>query len=339
MSQILSFLETKPNWDNIDYKHPLLENILHYPIETLQNLMVTGIHGCGKTVLIYSFLSSLLGTKDVYSIKSATYEEDRKEIQYRYSPYHVEFSPLDLSSYENIFIKGFLKEYVKSKNVSHNIPKIVIIKNAEYLSTNSNKALGIMLEKNIESARFIFECRTTTPFLESLRGRCVRIRVPYPSRLQIENSLERLVITHFERELLEEEKMKCFEYSEYFGNNMKHIYGILYTYLITGEWIKLSSITKIENLYEIVIDKNVKNGTFEQIRELVQELYIELAQLENIFEYITKKLVERYKNDRNIVIQIIELSSKYDVSMKKGNKLTIHLESFLIHLIEILHFT
>jgi hypothetical protein len=334
---IFSFVETKPNYEEIDFPNPNFDALLKVSIHELQHLMISGIQGCGKTTKIYALLSSILNTKDIYAIKSAIYEEDRKEIHYRYSPYHIEFSPLDLSSYESVFVMGFLKEYVKSKNVGHDIPKIVYIKNAEYLSQKSNKALGIMLEKNIDSVRFVFECQSTTPFLESLRGRCVRIRIPYPQDDDIHNAMIRMVKKYYDRDITKEDVQEAMNMSQCFGNNMKYMFGSLNTFLITGKWVKLASSVKIDALIDFILDEEnwTKISSYERIREIVQELYIDLIPLEKVILYISKKIIQTY-HDEMLIHQVISLAAKYDISMKKGNKPTMHLEAFIIHILEIL---
>lgn len=335
---IFSFVETKPNYEEIDFPNMHFDALFKVSIHELQHLMISGVHGCGKTTKIYALLSSILNTKDIYAIKQAIYEEDRKEIHYRYSPYHIEFSPLDLSSYESVFVMGFLKEYVKSKNVGHDIPKIVYIKNAEYLSQKSNKALGIMLEKNVDSARFIFECQSTTPFLESLRGRCVRIRIPFPQRDEIDKAMMKMVKKYYDRDLDKNDIEKAMKICESFGSNMKYIFGALNTYLITGEWIQLASSMKMNILVDFILEEDnwTKISSYERIREIVQELYIDLIPLEQVLLYLCRKIIQQYHEDETLVHQVIFLAGQYDVSMKKGNKPTMHLEGFILHILEIL---
>lgn len=335
---MISFLETKPYYEDIDYSNEIFQRYLNVELQELPHMIVTGRGGCGKTVQIYSFLASLLKTKDIYSIKTTIYEEDRKEIHYRHSPYHVEFSPLDLSLYEGIFVFGFLKEYVKNRNVAYNIPKIVYIKNAEYLSESSQKALNIMLERNIDSARFIFECNQTSSFLRSLYGRCFRIRIFYPERNQIEDSMRKMVRKYFEKEIKKEDIDRCFEIASHFEDHMKHIYGPLFAYYVTGRWIQLTSIVKIDELVEIVLEKEVKMQSIVRIRELVNELYIDLVSFDRVIRYLLKKIFERYKDQNEICWKVTRLWVKFDEMMKKGNKITMHMECFLIYIMEVLHF-
>lgn len=338
-SKMITFLELKPNYDEIDFPSELLRRMIHVHIYDMQNMMVYGKGGCGKTVHIYAFLASLLGTKDIYSIKTNVYEEDRKEIQFRYSPYHIEFSPLDLMTHESVFIKGFLKEYVKSMNVSFNIPKIVYIKNAEHLSENSQKALGIMIEKNIESVRFIFECNTISPFLESIRGRFCKIRIGYPSKEQIDGVIQKMVFQKFKRDVTPEELLKCHEIGCFYQNHLKHIFGSLFSYMITGKWIYISAMHKIDLLIEMIGNENIELHDFEKIREIIQELYIECVSYDIIIPYMMKKIFEKYKNQEQRCHEITALWVHYDNMMRLGNKTTMYLECFIIHMIELLHFS
>jgi hypothetical protein len=337
---MITFLETKPTYDEIDFPNDILRKMIHVNFSNLQNMMVYGKGGCGKTVHIYSFLASLLGTKDIYSIKTTIYEEDRKEIQYRYSPYHIEFSPLDLMTHESLFIKDFLKEYVKSKNVSFDIPKLVYIKNAEHLSENSQKSLGIMIEKNIESVRFIFECNTISPFLESIRGRFCKVRIGYPSKEQIDGVIRKIIVDKFQREVREEELVECYRIGEFYQNHMKHIFSSLFSYLITGKWIYISAMHKIDRLLEIIQNENIENSHFERIREIIQELYIDCVSHDIILPYMMKKLFQKYQNqDERKCHELASLWAHYDRIMKMGNKSTMYLECFIVNIIEVLHFS
>ncbi len=338
LKSLLTFIETRPFITDLDFQNPILNNIADYGIDLFQSIILYGRPGTGKTTKIYSLMASLTQSSDVYSIKTTIFEKDKKEIQYKYSPYHIEFSPLDLSSYESIFIEGFLRDYVKSKNVGHDIPKIVYIKNAEYLSSKTIKALGIMMEKNIMTSRFILECNSITCLADSLKGRCVKIRLAYPERGEIEMAMRRMVKKYYDRDLTEEEIENAFDIGDFNDRSLKHIFSRLNTYLICGNWVRLMTVNKIENLCELIFEEdNMKSSIFEKIRELIQELYIDLVQMDKLFEYIYRKILDKYKNENDFCMKIVETTAEYDRRMKLGNKLTIHVETYIIHLLELIY--
>lgn len=336
---MLTFLETKPSLKEIDFKIPILESLSESSIHDLPNLFIYGVEGSGKSVKIYSFLSSLLKTKDIYNIKVRTFEEERRELTYRYSPYHIEFSPLDLASNEYIFIIHFLGDYVKMKNVGFDIPKIIYIKNADSLSKNSQMALRKMMEQNIDSCRFIFECKNLSSIIEPLRSRFLIVRVENPSLHDIQTVVYSFTKKYFDKELKKEEYEQIMEMAKYFQFNMKHIFGILVCYLTTGDFLRLSYVDKMKEIFDMIVSSHFRNEYFEKIREIVQELYIELIPMSRVCLFLLKELIDYYHEEKylKLKMEIIQKTVYYDTLMKNGNKLSIHLESFIIDLIRIIH--
>ncbi len=334
-----SFIETQPKLVDLDFKNELLENLAsNNNIFELPNLIFYGMNGSGKSIKIYAFLSSLLNTNEIYDIRTKIYEEDRKEIFYRYSPYHIEFSPLDLASYENIFFNGFLKEYIQTLNIGLQIPKIVYIKNAENLSFNSQSALRRMMEKCSDTCRFIFECTNLSGVIEPIRSRCLLIRISFPKYGEIKESMIKISKKNFNKELSEEEIDKIFEISKNFNYNLKHINGILRCYLITNEMMKLSYIDKIEEILEYLYNyKNITNNQIERIRELVSELYIQLIPSNEIMYYIFKNIINKYKNNIEFCYMFLDMYTKQNINMELGNKKSIHLESYIINILYLMN--
>lgn len=334
-----SFIETQPKLVDLDFKNELLENLAsNNNIFELPNLIFYGMNGSGKSIKIYAFLSSLLNTNEIYDIRTKIYEEDRKEIFYRYSPYHIEFSPLDLASYENIFFNGFLKEYIQTLNIGLQIPKIVYIKNAENLSFNSQSALRRMMEKCSDTCRFIFECTNLSGVIEPIRSRCLLIRISFPKYIEIKESMIKISKNNFNKELSEEEIDKIFEISKNFNYNLKHINGILRCYLITNEMMKLSYIDKIDEILEYLYNyKNITNNQIERIRELVSELYIQLIPSNEIMYYIFKNIINKYKNNIEFCYMFLDMYTKQNINMELGNKKSIHLESYIINILYLMN--
>ena len=185
----LSFYDDHPTLDDLDFKYDLIKNIPKVNINELVNLLFYGLHGCGKTTKIYALLSSMFG-KGVYDLKNIEYEEDRKTIIYRASIYHIEINTVTLGSNEKLFIGSFLKTYSETRNIGLNIPKIILIKNADLLSNQSQMALRKIIEKTNSSAKFIFEVSSLSKISEPLLSRFLLLRVTSPKKEEIlDNSL------------------------------------------------------------------------------------------------------------------------------------------------------
>ena len=177
----ISFFDDKPTLDDLDFKIDFLKNIRkdEFVVDNLINMLFYGIPTCGKTTKIYAFLAYILDKK-VYDLKNIEYEEDRKTMIYKASIYHIEINPLTLASNEKLFIHSFLKSYVQTKNIGLNIPKIVLIKNADMLSNVSKMALRKIIEKTSITAKFILEVSNLSNIPSPILSRFMLIRVSMP---------------------------------------------------------------------------------------------------------------------------------------------------------------
>ena len=180
----ISFFDDKPNIDELDFNLDILKRLKNIKIDEINNLMFHGLNGCGKTIKIYALLSSIFD-KRVYDLKNIMFEEDRKNIPYKSSIYHIEIDPINLGSNEKLFVSSFLKSYCETRNIGLNIPKIILIKNADKLSKLSQLALRRIIEKNYYTSKFIFEVSNMSGIIEPLISRCLLIRVKVPNLSEI----------------------------------------------------------------------------------------------------------------------------------------------------------
>jgi DNA polymerase III delta prime subunit len=176
----ISFFDDKPTLNELDFKIPILDNLSNVNINEIVNMMFYGIPSCGKSTKIYALLASIFN-KSVYDLKNITFEEDRKIMIYKASIYHIEVNPLTLGSNEKLFINSFLKSYTESRNIGLDIPKIILIKNADSLSKQSQMSLRKIIEKTSLTAKFIFEVSNLSNIQEPIISRFLLIRVKMPS--------------------------------------------------------------------------------------------------------------------------------------------------------------
>ena len=65
-------------------------------------------------------------------------------------------------------------------------------------------------------------------------------------------------------------------------------------------------------------------------------MYINTVSMEELLLFLYNKLMIIYKDDINIINNIIKLTIECDLLLKKGNKECIHLELYVISIIELL---
>ena len=221
----MNLFDQKPALDDLFFKYNKIQQLAKSDVHNLLNLLFYGPKGCGKTIQIYAFLASMLKSKGVYDLKNTTFEYDKKIMNYKSSIFHIEIDPLVLCSNEKYFIQYFLKQYIETINIGLNIPKIIVVKNADHLSYPSQLILRKMLESNTITSRFIFELVHLSKFCEPLKSRCLLVRINMPSDESILGCMTHF-LTILHKNVNEDDVKDIFNRSGKI-RNMKKIFGNL----------------------------------------------------------------------------------------------------------------
>lgn len=335
--QNISFFDDKPILDELDFKSDILKKYSHLNIEDLLNIIVYGPVASGKTIKIYALLATILDRK-VYDLKNMEFEEDRKTMPYKSSIYHIEINPINLGSNEKLFIQSFLKTYVETKNIGLNIPKIILIKNANLLSRQSQLALRKLIEKTSYTAKYIFEISNISDFNEALISRCLLIRVKIPIFKEIKDCIKNysirknFSINDNEIDDLIKESNLIYE-----KINLKKIFGYYRYYLSTKKKFKFLYYDKFIEIFNFIIAKKISFVSLQKIRDLVNEMYINLVPMNELIMFLFNKLCDLYKDDNIFLDNFMKLSVECDINLRKGNKDCLHLEYYIISIIDIIH--
>jgi hypothetical protein len=83
--------------------------------------------------------------------------------------------------------------------------------------------------------------------------------------------------------------------------------------------------------------KKILFTTLQKIRDIVNELYINLVPMKELLFYIFNTLYETNKNDHDFLYKLIEFTQKCDINLNKGNKECLHLEHYIISIIDSIH--
>jgi hypothetical protein len=333
----ISFFDEKPNLDDLDFKLPLLEKYKNINVDEMSNLLFYGPPSSGKTIKIYALLASIFDKK-VYDLKNITYEEDRKIIIYKASIYHIEINPINLGSNEKLFIQGFLKSYIQTRNIGLDIPKIILIKNAHQLTKQTQMALRKYIEKYIYTCKFIFEVNNLSCFLDTLVSRCMLFRIPLPKyediKLCIKNfskrgniSIDDIMIDEIIRESNKISK----------SYNLKKIFGYYLYYVSTNKKFIFLYYDKFFEILNYINNIKISFISLQKIRELVNEMYINLIPMEELMLFLFYKILDIYKGNNIFIHNFINLSVTCNIQLKKGNKECLHIEYYIISIIELIH--
>ena len=322
--------------NDIDFKLDILKNFNNFRLEELNNLLFYGIAGCGKTIKIYSLLATILD-KRVYDLKNINFEEDKKIMTYKSSIYHIEIDKFNLGSNEKLFINSFLKNYTETKNIGLDLPKIILIKNVNLFSKQSQLALRKIVDLNYKTSKFIFEISNLSNLISPLKSRFLIIRIPMPSILEVKDCIKNYSIRKgftIKDDIIDNIINDSSKIS--ININLKKIFGFLRFYLLTGTPFIFLYYNSFFQILEIILNKKISMVSINKIREIVNEMYINLIPMEDLLIFLFNKLLDKFSNNLVILTDLINLTVKCDLNLKKGNKECIHLEYYIISVIDLI---
>ena len=165
----------------------------------LQHLVLYGPKGCGKEYVVDNLLRKIYGnieTKEIeYTING--YSNSKERVMINQSRYHIIIEPNN-NGFDKYLIQEIIQEYAKTENLTifkyKKLFKIVIINKIDNLSYSAQASLRRTMEKYADTCKFIFICDQLSKIIEPLRSRCLLIRIPLPTNLQIIETLTQISI-------------------------------------------------------------------------------------------------------------------------------------------------
>jgi replication factor C subunit 3/5 len=323
----------------------IIDNIKNgnWKYANMPHLLFYGPDGCGKEYIINNLLQKIFSKKSVevqeteYTING--YSNTKTKVMIKQSKHHIVIEPNN-NGFDKYLIQEIIEEYARTE-ILHvlkykHLYKIVIINTIDNLSYYAQASLRRTMEKYADSCKFIFVSHQLSKIHEPLKSRCLMVRVPLPSNELLTNIAMNVA-------LKENIQLKCTDIIEIVNNSHNNI-NKLYGYLehkknqvpFTPSWDRIIIIIVDEILNKD--NYNIKNfgDLIKNIRDLLYQLFIT-----NIdFHIIIKEIMNIMKmkiNDNEIKYKIIEETSKFENRISQGTRHIIHLEAYLIKVIQIIN--
>lgn len=335
--------------DNVMKKSPEeFENIITdlergiWRYSNFQHLVVYGPTGSGKEYLINKLLEKIYGKQNTqlsnveYTING--YGSSKTKVFIKQSKFHIVIEP-NSNGFDKYLIQEIIQNYAKTELLNilkyKRLFKIVVINKIDNLSYSAQASLRTTMEKYASTCKFIFLCDQLSKMIEPLRSRCVEIRVPLPSNIQILNTI--LNISKNEKIVLKSDDIKYI--IDNCDNKINNAIWLLEfkkrNYQFDNSWER-----KLDEIVNIIIDANNYKqnkilNSIKKIRECFYSLSITNINTQKIFKLIMNKLLEHY-DDINLKSHIIEITSLFELRHSQGTRHINHVEAYICRLFYLL---
>ena len=331
-------------FDDLDFHHEIGARLKQMSQSaTWTHMLFVGCAGSGKTTLVNTLLYETFGKRpDVarvvtktYDVPSGTSESgNRFEIKLVGTDDFLMFSPLDVGKHDKSIIIHLVKELASAPPVSETSPfRVIVIENAEYLTTNAQHALRRTMEKHAAKCRIILVCQSIGPITAPLRSRCQAIRLSSPQNEQVKAKLTRVG-------LLEGFSTSCELLDNIVTVSQRNMTKalILLQRSVEGR-LKLGPGILAEDDWErdiraisTLILETQSPQSFMSIRDGLTNLLEAGIGASNILKEITIRISHMLSSKGRDASAIIRIAAASEPNLRKGKKDILHLSTFILEI-------
>jgi replication factor C subunit 3/5 len=308
--------------------------------DSMPHIIFYGNKGTGKKTMINIFLEMIFD-ESIYKLNESKYivyssGNNENEVLIKQSDHHIIIEPNN-TNFDRHLIQEIVKEYAKKMPLhifeKNKMFKVVQINNLDNLSYYAQTSLRRTVEKYSKTCRFVMWCYSLSKVIEPLRSRCLCIHVPTQTD-------ENLVKWLYNVVMLEKIRIKPHLISDIIDQSNGNLKSILWKLDLYKHCKKINNSYDVElNLLinEIMLSSNGKPINVPQIREYIYKLYITNVSSNIIIKDILKQLLVINNNiDSTKISNIINYASEFEYRLSKKRRDILHIEAFIIKVIDII---
>ena len=305
--------------------------------ESVPHIIFYGPEGSGKKTIISLFLEMLYDS-DVNDVSNTEYTvigsgNKPNKIMVKQSNYHIVIEPNN-NNFDRYLIQDIVKEYAmkiplnvfKSKRVF----KTVLINSIDNMSYYAQTSLRRTMEKYSGTCRFIMWCHTLSRVIDPLKSRCICLKVQSPSPLELFRYTNDIAIKE-NLHLNVDQLTKLIADAK--GNIKKVIWFL--ELLKVNYPQQLTYEIRIKEVIELIKKKDL--WLLQDIRNILYHIMITNINESQIFIDMVNTLSKMDDISDKAKYYIYESAARIEHNLVRGRREMIHLESFVISIINILY--
>ena len=276
--------------------------------EEMPHLLFSGSAGVGKTTMALCISQEILGD--------------------RWKDYTLELNASDERGIG--MVRERVKKFSRFAGLDTEIPfKIIILDEADEMTSDAQTALRRIIEDTAKFCRFILIANNISKIINPIQSRCAVLKFSQIDQKEITTHLK--TILKKEKGKADEKGLK--EIAEYAGGDLRHAINLLQTAASTGnitqESVKATAgLTKTNDVEEVL--KLAISGKIQDSRNKMIELVKVYGMSESDFlKYINQALFSAKFDNLEELSQII---AKYDYRILVGSNPEIQLSAMLAEL-------
>ena len=276
--------------------------------EEMPHLLFSGSAGVGKTTMALCISQEILGDK--------------------WKDYTLELNASDERGIN--MVRERVKKFSRFAGLDTEIPfKIIILDEADEMTSDAQTALRRIIEDTAKFCRFILIANNISKIINPIQSRCAVFKFSQIDEKEITTHLK--VVLKKEKGKADEKGLK--EIAEYAGGDLRHAINLLQTAASTGDITQDSvkaaaGLTKTNDVEDVL--KLAVSGKIQDSRNKMIELVKVYGMSESDFlKYINQALFSAKYDNLEELSQII---AKYDYRILVGSNPEIQLSAMLAEL-------
>ena len=308
----------------------------------LPNVIFHGPAGSGKHTIVLTFLSKLLSNDgnlnlSIYKRSNLKYNVNYQEknditINIIKNNHYFEIDADDYGYNDKKIFYNFISEISNSVDVSSQKYKIIIIKNADKLSSEAQYTLKRIMETNYKCFRIIFIVGNISLLDNAIKSRCIIIRIPGPNK----ENMETIINNISKKENIDINEKQIEYLIQNCENNLNKLLLLFQCAFIKNQYETPKDRFKIFFNDFINSIKKTKSNNIDQIRNKIYILLLHNTDIQELFNTITDEVLKEIK-DITTIKNILKAAVYYNENCQIGYRDIYHFECYIIYIINILN--
>lgn len=303
---------------------------------SIPHIIFYGPQGSGKKTMVKLFLEKLYNDESINKLVDTPYKvysgnNKATDVMIKQSNYHIIIEPNN-NNFDKYLIQYVVKGYAKKIPLcvfTNEKPfKIVLINNVDNLSYYAQTSLRRTMENYSSTCRFIMICKSLSSVIDPIRSRCFCFKIDSPTNANLTSLISNVSI-------MENINLSLEDYNKYINLSEGNIKKILWFLQMKKEGLHIT------NSYDIsikMIFNKILTCDLDEIgiiRILMYNIMITNISGIEIMRELIKKILKSKKITENCKLNVAELGAIYSTRLMKCRREIIHLEAFVIGVINV----